>query len=274
MQPSDTSLAGEVAVVTGGARGIGKAIAQTFANFGADIVIADILGDLAQDTAAEIQATGRKAIAITTDVRDEQQVRDMMARAVNEMGRLDVLVNNAGGTFNAPFLQVNQRGYNMMINLNLTSVWVATQAAAEHWIKNKVPGRVVNIASTEGLKACAGFAAYSAAKAGVISLTMTLSQELGPYGIRVNCLAPDYTATPGLQQREDEERRRRNEIVASKIPLRRYGEAEDHAGPALFFATALSGWVTGQTMIVDGGAWWAARVEGAFDPAPQDAKSR
>ena len=273
MQLSDLLLTNEVAVVTGGARGIGKAIAETLASFGAKIVIADVLGDLGEETAQALRANGHEAVAIETDVRDEAQVRRLISRSVDEMGGIDILVNNAGGTFSAPFLQVNRRGYDMMIDLNLTSVWVATQAVVEHWIAAKTPGRVINVATTEGLKACPGRAAYSAAKAGVINLTKTLAAEVGPYGIRINCIAPDYTNTPGVF-RPGPESEARNLATAELSPLKRYGEAEDHAGPVLFFASKLSAWVTGQTLIVDGGAWWAARVEGAFPFTPQDQPSR
>ncbi len=279
MRPDDITLKGQVALVTGGARGIGEGVALTLAEFGADLAIADILSDVAEQTAEELRKTGRRVTVIPVDVRQADQVEKMVAETISQLGRLDILVNNAGGTFRSPFLQVNPRGFHMMVDLNLTSVWVATQAAARYWIENKIPGRVINVSSTEGLKACPGFAAYSAAKAGVINLTKTLSAELGPYGIRINCIAPDYTDTQGTAEASGGQdasppRPQGEDAIARRIPLQRRGVPEDMAGPVLFFASGLSDWVTGQTLVVDGGAWVAARVEGAFLPLPQDQTTR
>jgi NAD(P)-dependent dehydrogenase (short-subunit alcohol dehydrogenase family) len=264
-------LSGQVALVTGAARGIGRAVAQALGEAGADLALADIQGDAVRRTAAELcAATGRRAHAFEVDVRDPEAVRRMVEGTAGALGRLDVLVNNAGGTFEAPFLQVNERGFRTLLDLNLGSVWHGTQAAAAWWIAHRVAGRVVNVASTEGLKACPGYAAYSAAKAGVLNLTQTLAAELGRYGIRVNAIAPDYThlEAPVGDLVPDEA------AIAERIPLRRYGQPADHAGAVLFFASELSGWITGQTLVVDGGALVAARVEGALPVKPQDAESR
>jgi NAD(P)-dependent dehydrogenase (short-subunit alcohol dehydrogenase family) len=272
MDAAALDLRGQVALVTGGARGIGRAAAESLAACGARVALADILSDEAEQAAGALRAAGGEALGLGVDVRDEAQLRGAVAQTIDKLGRLDVLVNNAGGTFIAPFLQVSRRGFDMMVNLNLTSVWVATQAAAAHWIERRVPGRVVNVSSTEGLKACPGYAAYSAAKAGVISLTKTLAAELGPYGIRVNCIAPDYTETQGVTSLREASDAMSG--AARRIPLGRLGQPEDQAGAILFFASELSRWITGQTLIVDGGAWWAARAEGAFEPMPQDQRTR
>ena len=263
-------LSGQVALVTGAARGIGRALAQALGEAGADLALADIQGELLRQTAAELTPGGRRVHAIEVDVRDAAAVQRMVAATVAALGRLDVLVNNAGGTFEAPFLQVNERGFRGLLDLNLGSVWHGTQAAAAWWIAHGVAGRVINVASTEGLKACPGYAAYSAAKAGVLNLTKTLAVELGPYGIRVNAIAPDYThldAIVGVEAPDENG-------IAAKIPLGRYGQPADHAGAVLFFASDLSAWITGQTLVVDGGALVAARVEGALPVKPQSAKTR
>jgi NAD(P)-dependent dehydrogenase (short-subunit alcohol dehydrogenase family) len=264
-------LSGQVALVTGAARGIGRAIASALAGAGADLALADLHGDALRRTAAALAAaTGRRVHALEVDVRDAAAVRAMVEASAGALGRLDVLVNNAGGTFEAPFLQVNERGFRAMLDLNLGSVWHGTQAAAAWWIANRAAGRVVNVASTEALKACPGYAAYSAAKAGVVNLTKTLAVELGPHGIRVNAIAPDYTrleAPVGVEAPDEA-------AIAARIPLGRYGEPADHAGAVLFFASELSAWITGQTLVVDGGALVAARVEGALPVKPQDAKTR
>jgi NAD(P)-dependent dehydrogenase (short-subunit alcohol dehydrogenase family) len=165
---------------------------------------------------------------------------------------------------------VNERGFRGLVDLNLGSVWFATQAAAAHWIAHGVAGRVINVSSTEALKACPGYAAYAAAKAGVVSLTQTLAVELGPYGIRVNAIAPDYTHLEALVGVEPPD----EVAIARRIPLGRYGEPADNAGAVLFFASELSAWITGQTLVVDGGALVAARVEGALPVKRQDQKTR
>lgn len=264
-------LSGQVALVTGAARGIGRAVAQALGEAGADLALADVAGDSVRSAARELAAaTGRRVHALEVDVRDAAAVQRMVGDSVATLGRLDVLVNNAGGTFEAPFLQVNARGFQTLLDLNLGSVWHGTQAAAAWWIANRVAGRVINVASTEGMKACPGYAAYSAAKAGVINLTQTLAVELGPYGIRVNAIAPDYThleALTGVTPPDEA-------AVAARIPLGRYGQPADHAGAVLFFASDLSAWITGQTLVVDGGALVAARVEGALPVKAQDAKTR
>jgi NAD(P)-dependent dehydrogenase (short-subunit alcohol dehydrogenase family) len=225
---------------------------------------------LLAQTAKELAAPRRRVHAIEIDVRDSAAVRRMVEETVATLGRLDVLVNNAGGTFEAPFLQVNERGFRTLLDLNLGSVWHGTQAAAAWWIANDVRGRVINVSSTEGLKACPGYAAYAAAKAGVLNLTQTHAVELGPYGIRVNAIAPDYThleAITGVPPPGEV-------AIGARIPLGRYGEPADQAGAVLFFASELSAWITGQTLVVDGGALVAARVEGALPVKRQDAKTR
>ena len=266
----------QVAIVTGGAEGIGKGIAQGLANFGADVILADIQFEKAQSSAEEIQrSSGRRALALHTDVREEEQISEMVARTITEFGRMDILVNNAGGTFIAPLMQINRRGWDMMLNLNLTSMFLASKEAFRHWSANDVHGRIINVSSTEGLKACTGFGPYSAAKAAMINLTKTMAQEFGHYGVRVNCIAPDYTPTDGtMRMRSGPPSPEAAEVLNRKIPMGRQGTPEDMAGAVIFFASELSQWVTGQTLIVDGGAWWAARVEGAFEVAPQDQSSR
>jgi NAD(P)-dependent dehydrogenase (short-subunit alcohol dehydrogenase family) len=263
-------LSGQVALVTGAARGIGRAVARALGEAGAALALADREAELLRRTATELAAAGRRVHPIQTDVRDAAAVRRMVDECTQTLGRLDVLVNNAGGTFEAPFLQVNERGFRTLLDLNLGSVWFATQAAAVYWIANGVRARVINVSSTEGLKACPGYAAYAAAKAGVLNLTQTLAVELGPYGIRVNAIAPDYTHLEALVGVEAPD----EAAIGAKIPLGRYGEPADHAGAVLFFASDLSAWITGQTLVVDGGALVAARVEGALPVKRQDERTR
>jgi len=263
-------LSGQVALVTGAARGIGRAVAAALGEAGAALALVDIQADALRRSADELTVEGCRVHAIEADVRDAAAVQRMVEATVGALGRLDVLVNNAGGAFEAPFLQVSERGFRTLLDLNLGSVWHGTQAAAAWWIEHGVAGRVINVSSTEGLKACPGYAAYSAAKAGVLNLTKTLAVELGPYGIRVNAIAPDYThleAIVGVEAPDEA-------AIGARIPLGRYGAPADHAGAVLFFASELSAWITGQTLVIDGGALVAARVEGALPVRRQDAKTR
>jgi 3-oxoacyl-[acyl-carrier protein] reductase len=253
-------------LVTGASKGIGLAVARRFHAAGWKVIVCA----RGEKGLADARAALPGLVTYACDLADKASVQTLADAVLYEHGRLDVLVNNAGGTFEAPFLQVNERGFRTLLDLNLGSVWHGTQAAAAWWTLHRVAGRVVNVASTEALKACPGYAAYSAAKAGVVNLTKTLAVELGPYGIRVNAIAPDYTRleAPLGAASPDEA------AIAAKIPLGRYGEPADHAGAVLFFASDLSAWITGQTLVVDGGALVAARVEGALPVKPQDRKSR
>ena len=264
---SDVMLEGKKALVTGAGQGIGKAIALTLANFGADIAIVDVNEATANETAREVQALGRKAIGVKGDVGRRPDVEGAMARTVQELGGLDILVNNAMVVQFKPALWITDEEWDEQIRVNLRATFLTSRAAATRWIQERLGGVIVNVASTEGIRGCPNYAAYTAAKAGMISLTKTLSSELGPYGIRVNAVAPDYTPTPGVTAAgrfgaEVQER------VARFIPLRRIGSPDDTAGVVLFLAGGLSSWVSGATIVVDGGSLACARVEGPMRVAP------
>lgn len=267
---SSVRLTGRRALVTGAGQGIGEAIALGLAAFGADVAALDIDGDKAERTAARVAELGRRGAAFRVDVRQPEPLREALERAAGELGGVDVLVNNAGGARFAPLVHVEDERFDEQIALNLKSAFVAARWAARRWLDSGSGGSIVNVATTEGIRGCTGMAAYSAAKAGMINLTRTLSSELGPYGIRVNAVAPDYTPTPGLDRIDlqggtPEEMMRRIERF---IPLRRLGTPDDTAGAVVFLVSDLASWITGQTLVVDGGSLACARVEGPLPFPP------
>jgi len=247
---SKFNLTDRVAIVTGGGQGIGRGIALAFAEAGAHLVVADMRAETAQATAAELRGQGKRALATVTDVRDSGQVADMVRRARDEFGRIDILVNNAAGNFRAPFLEISEKGWDAVVRATLKSVFLCTSAVAKIMVEQGC-GNIVSIASVDGIRAALGFAPYGAAKAGVISLTKTLALELAPYNIRVNCIAPGGVDTPGTAQWRTPEVM---EQIRRDIPLGRLGQPEDIACTALFLASDASSYMTGETVLVDGGA--------------------
>lgn len=271
------SLNNQVAVITGGGGGIGRAIALASASAGADIVIGDLIPARAEETAARVRELGRRAIAVSVDVRVGEEVRALVARAGQEFGRLDILVNNAGGARARPFLDDSERGWRRAMDLNLTSVLSATDAATPLMIAGGRGGSIVNVSSIEGSRAAPNFAVYAACKAAVNSLTRTFALEFAEHGIRVNAIAPDHTDTPGLhgnnsgpvepgswtqldEHHLDAERRR--------IPLGRPGVDTECARAVVFLASSMSSYITGTTLPVDGGTWassgWVRARDGSW----------
>lgn len=261
---SDVMLTGKKALITGAGQGIGEGIALTLAKFGADVAALDINEDTAQRTAARVREIGRKACAVCVDVRNASQLERGLSAAAEELGGLDIIVNNAGVAARKPAIQCSDEEIDEQIALNLKPVFVTVRWAARRWIEAGSGGNIVNVATTEGIRGCAGFAPYSAAKAGMINLTKTLSSELGPYGIRINAIAPDYTPTPGLEDINVGGRTPEALMqgMIQHIPLRRLGTPDDMAGAVLFLVSGLSSWISGQTLIIDGGSLACARVEG------------
>lgn len=245
MGPAMAMLTGRVAVVTGGGSGIGRGIARGLAAFGASVAIweRDALG--ASSAAEEVGGLG-----LTTDVRDTEQVDAALARTTEQLGVVDVLVNNAGGVFSSPLLETSENGWDALYRANLRHVLLCTQRVARSMVDAGTGGSIINVTSIEGWRAAPGYAAYAAAKAGVISFTKTAALELAPYGIRVNALAPDITVTEGLLSVAMPGVM---EHVGLVVPLGRPGHVDEMAGAAVFLAGAMSSYITGQTIHVDGG---------------------
>jgi NAD(P)-dependent dehydrogenase (short-subunit alcohol dehydrogenase family) len=258
------ALTDQVAIITGGGGGIGRAIALAFAAAGAHIVIADIVPERCDETAARVREFGRDALPIPADVTDTDQVRTMVDAAHKHFGRIDILVNNAGGVAPKPFIEQSERAWRRTIDLNLVSMLAATSAAAPHIIAGKRGGSIINVASIEASRAAPYFSVYAACKAGMLNFTRSLALELADHGIRVNAIAPDYTVTPGLRGNIKgpvdpatwmAPTPAQEAATARRIPLGRTGIDTECGNVAVFLASKMSEYVTGATIPVDGGTW-------------------
>ncbi|MEZ5744083.1 MAG: SDR family oxidoreductase [Sphingomonadaceae bacterium] len=282
MQASDISLEGQVAFVTGGGGGIGRACALAMADMGADIAILEAIPERCDQTKALIEERGRKALTICGNAMDVAAINDAIAQTNETFGRLDVLVNNAGGVARRDFLDLKEKNYRRHIDLNLVSVIAATQAAVPIMIAGGRGGAIVNVTSIEGSRAAPGYAVYAACKAGVNNLTRTLALELGDHGIRINTIAPDYTVTPGLrgnftgpvdestwyQPSEAQEN-----SIRRRTPLGRGGVDEECGRLAVFLASPAASYITGTIIPIDGGTWassgWVRDSKGEWILPPE-----
>jgi 3-oxoacyl-[acyl-carrier protein] reductase len=243
-------LEGQVAIVTGGGRGIGKAIALRFAREGADVAVLDIDGETASGTAQEIRTLERRALFLTTDVSDQPAVDAAVAEIARDLGRLDILVNNAGIEKRAPFLEIAPEDWQRQLDVNLSGAFYCTQAAAREMAKRGY-GRVVNVSSVAGMIGPIDLAAYGTAKAGIVGLTRAAALDLADHGITVNAIAPGPIETElmlGAWTAEALKERPQHGAIA------RFGTVDEIAHTALFLASPDSGFITGVTISVDGGA--------------------
>jgi NAD(P)-dependent dehydrogenase (short-subunit alcohol dehydrogenase family) len=244
-------LTGKTAFVTGASRGIGRAIAVAFADFGADVALVARSADGLAETAEAVEAVGRKAFVIPADVTDYDAVADAAAAAIDRLGSVDIVVNNAGGSnFMVPFRDLRLSGWDKLMQLNLSSAVYVCHAFAGHLL-DRGKGSVINVASVAGLAASPLITPYGAAKAGLISLTKTLAVEWASSGVRVNALCPGWTATE-LNRTLWEDPVAGPATIAT-TPMGRWASAEEMAGPAVFLASDASSYLTGQALVVDGG---------------------
>ena len=269
--PEDILLTGQTAVVTGGGGGIGQGIALGLAKFGAEVAVIDIEPERTAATQAAIERMGRRAIGIPCDVMDGDALRAAIDRAATEFGRLDILVNNAGGVRAGAFITQPDASIRRHIDINLTSMMIATQQAARVMVASGRGGRIVNVASIEGMRAAPDYSVYAACKAGMVSFTKTMSLELAEHGIRVNCIAPDHTITPGNRENRHgpvtpETWADTDETWARLIPAGREGVVSECASTAVWLCSKMSEYVTGITVNVDGGTWassgWLRTADG------------
>jgi NAD(P)-dependent dehydrogenase (short-subunit alcohol dehydrogenase family) len=246
------SVEGKVTIVTGGGTGIGESIAKEFALRGAPVMIASRKVENLERVRDEIRKAGGKCEMVQCDVRDAAQCDAMVTETVSKFGRLDVLVNNHGASIASSSLDLSPGGWRAVIGINLDGVFFCSKAAARYFIERKVPGTIINISSTAGVHGSAHMLPYGAGKAGVMNLTISHASEWGHHGIRVNCIAPGPIDTEGAAPRVWPNPKVK-EMVARSRALGRFGRVEEIAFPCLFLASDASSYVTGTTLIIDGG---------------------
>ncbi|HMO85328.1 MAG TPA: glucose 1-dehydrogenase [Lacipirellulaceae bacterium] len=248
--PPTFDLSGKHAIVTGASRGLGQTFARALAQAGADVVVTSRDVAALQPFCDEIAALGRRAVPLELDLRDHDSIQAMVAAAHSACGRIDILVNNAGCNIRKPALDVTWDDWNTILDTNLRGTFFVAQAVARHMIPRRY-GRIINIGSVTGVNGYAGLAPCGASRGGVKQLTMSLADDWGPHGVTVNCLAPGWFKT--AQNAVLYENTAWVEYLSDRIPLRRPGRPDDLEGAVVFLASDASQYVTGQTLLVDGG---------------------
>jgi len=243
-------LSGRVAVVTGTSRGLGQVFARALARAGADLVVTSRNRTALADFEAEIQALGRRSLSFDLDVRNHASIDAMVASAEEAFGHIDILVNNAGCNIRKPAIDVTWDDWNQILDTNLRGSFFVAQAVARRMIPRKY-GRIINIGSVTSVAGYAGLAPYGASRGGIRQITMSLADDWGKYGITVNCLAPGWFRTE--QNKIMYEDKEWVEYLSDRIPLKRPGRPDDLESAVVFLAAESSRYVTGQTLLVDGG---------------------
>ena len=246
-------LSGKVAMVTGCDTGLGQGMALGLAQAGSDIV--SVNRRVPEETAGKVQALGRRFHAIQADLSNHDSIADIIPQAVAAMGQLDILVNNAGTIRREDALSFTEQDWDLVMNLNLKSVFFLSQAAARQFIAQGSGGKIINIASMLSFQGGIRVPSYTASKSGVLGITRLLANEWSKHGINVNAIAPGYMATNNTQQLRDDPER--SQEILDRIPAGRWGKPEDLQGPAVFLASPASDYINGFTLAVDGG--WLAR---------------
>lgn len=250
MPYSKFDLSGRIAVVIGGTSGIGRAIAHGLTEAGADVICSSRRAEQVEAAAAEIEGFGRRTIRCVSDVASRESLQNLLDSAIQEFGKVDILVNSAGRTKREPTLDVSQEDWDLILETNLTGTLRSCQIFGRHMLENGY-GRIVNIASLSTFVSLFEVAAYSASKAAVASLTKSLAIEWAKQGINVNAIAPGVFKT-ALNQKLLEETDRGKEFL-TRTPMGRFGKVEELAGAAVFLASEAASFVTGEVLVVDGG---------------------
>jgi len=244
------NLEGKVAVVTGAGKGIGRALAIGLAEFGCDLVlVARTLSDL-EKVAGEIEKKGRKALPVSTDVASEEQVNAMVARAVENYGKIDILVNNSGVSGDKPVLKMDLDYWEWVMSVNLRGPFLCAKAVGAEMAKQK-SGKLINVSSITYQMAIANMTSYSASKAGLVQFTKVLALEWVKYNIQVNAVCPGYIRTPMNEKFFDSEAGKK--VIEKTLPMKRLGEPEEMIGSVVYFASSASDFTTGAVLVVDGG---------------------
>jgi meso-butanediol dehydrogenase/(S,S)-butanediol dehydrogenase/diacetyl reductase len=260
-RPMDLGIKGKVAIVTGGARGIGRGIVEGFAKEGANIVIGDIMHDDAQELAEKLTKGGVKVLAIRTDVTKKTDVDKVVAVTLNEFDKIDILVNNAGILTHAHLVDLEEKDWDRIIDVNTKGVYLMSRSVAPHMIAAR-QGKLINISSLAGKRGDLGFTHYSASKFAIIGITQTLAKELGEYNINVNAVCPGTLRTAmwetildGRAPRQGVPREQYWNERIEQIPLKRPQSPEDIANVVLFLSSDVSKNITGEAINVNGGLW-------------------
>lgn len=243
-------LRGKTALVTGGSRGLGLTFAKALATAGADVAITSRTLESLDGPRREIEAIGTRAFPLALDVRDHWSIQDAVERAHAALGKIDILVNNAGCNIRKPALDVTWDDWNTILDTNLRGPFFVAQAVARHMIPRHY-GRIINIGSVTSVAGYAGLGPYGASRGGIKQLTMSLADDWGPHGITVNCLAPGWFKTKQNQVMYED--KGWVDYLVDRIPLKRPGAYEDLEGAIVFLASDASAYITGQTLLVDGG---------------------
>jgi NAD(P)-dependent dehydrogenase (short-subunit alcohol dehydrogenase family) len=250
MSENLTDLTGKVAIVTGASRGLGQYFGRALARAGADLVITSRTLDSLKDFQAEIETLGRRAVPLALDVRDHASIGAMAEAAEAAYGKIDILVNNAGCNVRKPALDITWDDWNLVLETNLRGTFFVAQAVARGMIGRRY-GRIINIGSVTSVMGYAGLGPYCASRGGVKQLTMSLADDWGLDGITVNCLAPGWFRTE--QNKVLYENAEWVDYISDRIPLGRPGKPDDLDGAIVFLASDASAYITGQTLLVDGG---------------------
>src|SRR5499426_129829 len=257
MAASPFSLEKKVAIVTGGGVGIGRSIAVEFAKAGADVVICSRKKENLEPVVEEIKKLGRRSFCEAVDVRQEDAVKGLVERTAKEMGRVDVMVNNAGASFRAKVEDISANGWNTVIQINVNGVFFGCKWAGKLMMAQGGGGAIINLSSIAGVYGSTMMSHYGASKAAVINFTRELGMAWGCRGVRVNCIAPGPVETEGyygvLYKTDPAAAQKTYEAVAARVGMGRWGKVQEIAYPAVFLASDASSFVTGQTIVVDGG---------------------